>query len=841
MTPLRRVERMFASRGWRPFPFQRRVWRAYAKGHSGLVHSPTGSGKTLAVWGAVVLQWLREHPDASGSGAKKPPPIRTLWVTPLRALSGDTENALRGVVDALGLPWRLECRTGDSSASLKARQLRRLPTALITTPESLALMLSHPHLVEPLAGLESVIVDEWHELLGTKRGVQTELCLARLRRLNPGLRTWGLSATLGDLGRAGEALVGVSPAVGDFKCEIVEGFRGKRVRIESMIPEPMERFPWGGHIGTAMVPQVASLLDEVESALIFANTRSQTEIWYQQLLAARPDLAGTIAVHHGSLDPSVRRWVESGLRDGRLKAVVCTSSLDLGVDFTAVDLVVQIGSPKGAARLLQRAGRSGHRPGAESRLVFVPTHAIELLELAAARGAIAGKRLESRPRIDKPLDVLVQHAVTVAIGGGFESGALLEEVRTTAAYESLSDAEWAWVLDFVTRGGPLEAYPEFRRVEQADDRYVVTDRHTIRRHRLAIGTIVSDAAMRVKFLRGGTLGTAEETFVSKIKPGERFLFAGRVVELVRVRDNIAYVRKSTGKPDAVPRWMGGRMPLSGELSEALRGTIGEVASGNRSGPELRSLERLFELQSRWSRLPRPDEVLVERVRTRQGDHVFVFPFEGRLVHEGLAAVVALRLGRQRPISLSMACNDYGFVLRSAEPIGSGQAIGFDESAARRCLARDGLVDDILASMNATEMEKRQFREIARIAGLLQPSYPGRPQPNRNLQASSNLFFDVFRQYDPGNLLLQQGRREVLERQLEASRLEAALRRIERGRVVITDPPRVTPLAFPLLVDQLRERLSTETLAGRIAKLQASLDRAADTAPPRRRNAAGGRR
>ena len=668
---------MFASLGWRPFPFQRRVWRAYAKGHSGLVHSPTGTGKTLAVWAAVILQWLRENPDASRWDAKRPPPIRTLWITPLRALAGDTENALRAAVDSLELPWRLESRTGDSKASLKSRQLRRLPTALITTPESLALMLSRPQLLEPLAGLESVIVDEWHELLGTKRGVQTELCLARLRRLNPALRTWGLSATLGDLTRAGETLVGVAATGGDSECDIVEGFRGKRVRIESMIPDHIDRFPWAGHLGTKMVPQVASLLDEVGSALIFANTRSQTEIWYQQLLAARPDLAGTIAVHHGSLDNSVRRWVESGLRDGKLKAVVCTSSLDLGVDFTAVDLVVQIGSPKGAARLLQRAGRSGHQPGAESRLVFVPTHAIELLELAAAKDVIAGKHLESRPRIDKPLDVLVQHAVTVAIGGGFESRSLLEEVRTTAAYESLSDAEWAWVIDFVTRGGTLEAYPEFRRVEQTGDRYVVTERRTITRHRLAVGTIVSDAAMRVKFLRGGTLGTAEESFLAKVKPGERFLFAGRVVELVRVRDNTAYVRKSTGKPDTVPRWMGGRMPLSGELSEALRRTIGEAATGKRAGPELSSLERLLELQSRWSRLPQPDEVLIERARTRHGHHVFVFPFEGRLVHEGLAAVVAMRLGRERPISLSMACNDYGFVIQSRE------AIGFDEPASTR--------------------------------------------------------------------------------------------------------------------------------------------------------------
>ncbi|MEM9588406.1 MAG: ligase-associated DNA damage response DEXH box helicase, partial [Planctomycetota bacterium] len=671
---------MFAARGWKSFPFQRNAWRSYQKGHSGLVHSATGTGKTLAVWMGPLLSWMHANRDRSKWNPKRPPPLRCLWITPLRALAGDTENAIREPIDALGLPWRLEGRTGDSRQSVKSRQLQRLPTALVTTPESLTLMLTHPHLHEQFSQLESVIVDEWHELLGSKRGIQTELALARLRKLNPQLRTWGLSATLGNLKQAMESLVGNSCA---GPSTIIEGYKKKKIQLRSIIPDQIDRFPWSGHIGTRMVPQVAELVSEVESALIFANTRSQTEIWYQHLLDHRPEWAGQIALHHGSLDSKVRQWVENGLREGRLKAVVCTSSLDLGVDFTAVDLVVQIGSPKGAARLLQRAGRSGHQPSAQSRLAFVPTNAIELIELAAAQDAIRDRQLESRQRLCKPLDVLAQHAVTIAIGGGFDADDLLCEVRTTSAYETLTDQEWNWVLDFVVRGGSsLDAYPEFRRVDLVDGRYQVTQRRTITAHRMNIGTIVSDAAMQVKYLKGGALGTAEESFLSKLKEGEKFLFAGRLVELVRIRDNTAYVRRSKGKPDTVPRWMGGRMPLSSELSAALRAKIEQAASGNRVGRELKSLNRLLSLQMQWSHLPRSNQLLIEQIKTRHGYQLFWFPFEGRLVHEGLAAVLAYRISRGRKLSFSMACNDYGIVLQSVDPV------SLDESTVRTALSRD---------------------------------------------------------------------------------------------------------------------------------------------------------
>ena len=527
-------------------------------------------------------------------------------------------------------------------------------------------------------------------------------------------------------------------------------------------------------------------------------------------------------MHHGSLDARVRRWVESGLRSGDLRAVVCTSSLDLGVDFTAVDLVIQIGSPKGAARLLQRAGRSGHQPDAISQLAFVPTNAIELIELAAAQAAIRAGDLEARPVLQKPLDVLAQHAVTIAIGGGFDNQELLAEVRQTHAYQSLSDQEWQWVLDFVVRGGStLDAYPEFKRVEKNGDRYQVTHRRTASIHRMNIGTIAADASIKVKYLKGASLGMVEEFFVSKLKEGEKFLFAGRLVQLARIRDNTAYVRRASGTPDTVPRWMGGRMPLSSELSAALRQKIEEASKGTLSGVEMQSLRHLFEIQSQWSVLPRHDELLMERIKTRGGYQLFVFPFEGRLVHEGLAALFAFRISKLQKTTFTMACNDYGFVLQSPKPIAVEQAL------AAGLLSSQSLLPDIWDCMNATEMAKRQFRQIARVAGLIHPGYPGQQKKSSHLQASSNLFFDVFTEYDPENLLLLQSRREVLEQQLEASRMHAALQRLDDSLVTMTDPPKVTPLAFPLLVDKLRERVSSETLAERIARLQTQLEKAAD--------------
>ena len=812
------VEGWFAGNGWTPFGFQRAAWAAYHAGESGLVHAATGTGKTLAAWLGPVAEFLAEHPEPAGWDAKQPTPLRVIWVTPLRALAADTLTSLLQPVGGLGLPWTVQTRTGDTAASIRAKQKKAYPTALITTPESLTLLLTRPDTQERLADLRCVVVDEWHELLAGKRGVQTELALARLRGWRPGLRTWGLSATLGNLPLAATVLVG--PAAPP--ATLIRGAEPKAVVIDSLIPAEVERFPWAGHLGLRLVPAVAAAVESAATSLIFTNTRAQSELWYQALLKERPDWAGVLAVHHGSLGRAVRDYVEDGLRTGALKCVVCTSSLDLGVDFSPVERVLQVGSPKGVGRLLQRAGRSGHRPGAESRVTCVPTNVFELVELAAARAAAEAGHIEGRTPVVGPLDVLAQHLVTVAVGSGFDPDSLLAEVRTTHAYEHLSAAEFGWAVDFVVRGGDsLRAYPDYHRVTlAADGLYRVESAAVAARHRMSVGTIVGEGNVTVRFLRGGVLGTVEESFVGRLKPGDVFQFAGRAVQLVRVHEMTAWVKKSKAKAGVVPRWAGSRQPISTELAAAVRGKLTEAAAGVYAGPEMTAVKPVLELQRRWSAIPGDGRVLVEHVRTREGCHLFVYPFEGRAVHEGLAAVCAYRLSRRSPVTFTIAVNDYGFELLSPDPVPFAAAVAgglFDPA---------GLAADILASLNATEMGRRAFREVARVAGLVFPGMPGRGKTAKQLQASSNLFYQVFREYDPDNLLLQQADREVLARQLDEGRMAAALDRIRTAGLIETHPPRPTPLGFPLLVDRMRESLSSEKLADRVKRMQLDLERAA---------------
>ncbi len=819
--PFECVREWFELHGWTPFPFQEAVWRAYLAGESGLIHAATGTGKTYAAWMGPVLEWLRDYPVRPRRKAEAPP-LRILWITPLRALAADTEAALRAPVEDLGLPWTVQSRTGDTSARIRARQRERLPTALVTTPESLSLLLTRDDAADLFGHVELVVVDEWHELLASKRGVQTELALARLRRFRPTLRTLGLSATLGNLDVARDALLGVGPDGAPRPGRTIRGLVPKALQVDALIPETMERFPWSGQIGLRLLPEVVGAIEEGESALVFTNTRATAEIWYQALLAARPDWAGIMALHHGSLDRATREWVEDGLRDGKLRCVVCTSTLDLGVDFTPVDRVLQVGSPKAVGRLIQRAGRSGHQPGAVSRLTCVPTNALELVDVAAARDALEAGRIEARRPVERPLDLLAQHAVTVALGGGFAADKLYDEVRTTSAFRGLTRAEWAWVLDFITYGGhALRAYPEYSKVVVRDGRYVVTSRMVAMRHRLSIGTIVSESSMKVQFLRGRTLGSVEENFIARLRPGDNFTFAGRTLEFVRTQGMTAYVRKSTKKTSIVPHWSGVRFPISPELAAGIRDKLDQARRGRFDGPEMEAVRPILELQAAWSRLPAADELLIERVRTREGHHLFFYPVEGRLVHEGLAALFAYRIAQLGPISFTLAANDYGLELLSADPPPIAEAIeaGLFSPA--------HLLHDIPASLNAAELARRQFREIARVAGLIFQGYPGVHKSVKQVQASSELLYDVFARYDPDNLLLFQAHREVLERQLEQSRLGRALERIAAGAISLVDVERPTPLAFPLLVDRAREQVSTEKLADRIRRMAAPLEKAAD--------------
>lgn len=810
-----RLSEWYAARGWTAFPFQRAVWKAALAGESGLLHANTGAGKTFAVWFAALQRAGLDQGRAKAG-------LRVLWITPMRALAADTQRALEDSAAELLPEWRIGARTGDTKPAERARQTRSMPATLVTTPESMSLMISNAAALEQFRHLDMVIVDEWHELMGSKRGVQVQLALARLRRWRPELLVWGVSATMGNLDLARQVLLGHDDGV------LVEGDTRKKIVVDCLIPENVSRFPWGGHLGLQMLQPVIREIEGHEATLVFTNTRSQAEIWYQNILEARPDWAGVIALHHGSLDREVREWVELGLKNGILKAVICTASLDLGVDFLPVERVLQIGSAKGVARLLQRAGRSGHAPGRVSRVTLVPTNSLELLEAAGARKAVAARRIEGRYVPNKPFDVLVQHLVTVALGGGFRSEELYDEVRQAWSYRHLTFEEWQWALDFVARGGQsLTVYPEYRRVLPDDEGvYRVPDSAIGRRHRMGIGTIMSDATIQVKFMTGGRIGSVEESFISRLKPGDRFLFGGRILEFVRVHELTAFVKRATGTRGAIARWQGAKMPMSNELAHAALEELRLAEQGVFDGPEMRAIEPLIAVQQRWSALPTSEVLVLESMKSREGYHLFVYPFAGRSVHMGLASLIAFRVGRAQPITFSIAINDYGFELMAPEPVDWASMFDAPTGAGVELFDTGRLLEDVIDSLNATQLSQQRFREVARIAGLVFSGYPGQPKSNRQLQASSSLFFEVFRKHDAANLLLSQAEREVMEQELELTRLRDTLAELHARRIAYCEVKRATPFGFALMVERFREKVSTEKLNDRVARMLRELEKAA---------------
>ncbi len=802
----------FHSRSWDPLPFQLETWAAHAAGKSGLIHAPTGLGKTLAAWLGPVLH------------SSHLPGLKVLWLTPLRALATDTVRGLQDALDGLAVSRRVEARTGDTTSYARNRQKTKPPYALVTTPESLSLMLTDPAQVANLSTLHTVIVDEWHELLGSKRGVQTELCLAHLRTLHPQLQTWGLSATIGNLTQARDVLLGSTSPAGIT----IHGHTEKHIEIETLMPEDVDTFPWSGHLGIKLIKTVIQRIALAQTTLIFTNTRSQTEIWYQHLLDEKPEWADTLAMHHSSIDRAEREITEQRLRDGTVRAVVSTSSLDLGVDFAPVDQVIQIGSPKGIARLLQRAGRSGHRPGATSRVLGVPTNALELIEFAAAREAMTARRIEARTPIHQPLDLLAQHLITIALGSGFTAPAMLREVRTTHAFRHLSDTEWQWCLTFITTGGALHAYPHYHKVSLSPDGiYRLTDPHLARIHRFSIGTIVADASISLRLKNGRRLGSVEEWFISGIKPGKCFIFGGKMWELVRIHHLQATVQvpeKKKARGD-IPSWIGSKSPLSTELSAAVGAKLLHFREGQPDpAPEMEKAAHILRIQAAWSLVPRPDECLIEHTTTRDGDHYFLYPFAGRLANGALGTLISYRLSKDTSLSLRVTSNDYGVEIYSPHPL------DLDTAAWRALLTPHHLLDDLLASVNAAELGRHHFREIARVAGLILTGTPGAPPTLKALQTSSGLLWDVFSRYDPSNLLLAQSQREVLERQMDYTRLHDTIAQLQHRQLILKDCPRLTPLAFPLWADRVSHTVGKEDPATVLALMLEHLETAAAAEP-----------
>ena len=546
----------------------------------------------------------------------------------------------------------------------------------------------------------------------------------------------------------------------------------------------------GRHLGIKLAHKLIPIIMESRTTLIFINTRGMSETWYQTLLTICPELAGSIALHHGSIDRDLRFWIEENLHTGKLKAVVCTASLDLGVDFRPVETVIQVGSPKGVARFLQRAGRSGHSPDAISKIFFLPTHSLELVEAAALKKALSLDLIESRPPMMLCFDVLLQWLGTLAISDGFDADEIFSEITFHLFLSRLNTGEWQQILHFVTKGGnALQQYDDFCKIELIDGLYTIQRRKIAMRHRMNIGTIVSDTMLKVKFITGGYIGVIEEYFISRLDPGDVFTLAGRNLEFVMIKDMTALVRKSNSKKSIVPSWNGGRMPLSANLGKMLRETL-KSPGPDEPSIELRTLKPLFDLQDELSCVPRKNELLIEQIETRDGFHLFVYPFEGRLVHEAMAAILAYRISRIRPISFSFAMNDYGFELLSDQPI------PVDDTNVYELFSPDDLLNDIQRSVNSTEMARRKFRDVAVIGGLIFPGFPGEQKKPRHLQASASLLFNVFSEYEPGNLLLRQAYQEVLDQQMEETRLRDMLERIQSSKIILTVPATINTFLLP---------------------------------------------
>ncbi|WP_316766243.1 ligase-associated DNA damage response DEXH box helicase [Pedobacter frigiditerrae] len=799
----------------KPFKFQEEAWSYYAKGYSGLVNAPTGFGKTFSLFLAVVIEGINLAEQKDKKKAKDR--LQLIWITPLRSLAKDIARAMREVLAELELDWHVGVRNGDTSQAEKLQQKKSMPEVLLITPESLHLLLAQKGSSTLFESLRCIVADEWHELLGSKRGVLVELAISRIKGLQKAnkkehLRVWGISATIGNIE---EALDVIEPDT-TAKRTIIKAKLNKKIIIKSILPDDIETLPWAGHLGLKLAYKLLPIIEKSKTTLIFINTRGQSEMWYQHLLNIEPELAGRIAIHHGSIDFELRNWIEDALHTGLLKAVIATSSLDLGVDFKPVDTVVQVGSPKGVARFLQRAGRSGHSPGETSKIYFLPTHALELVEAAAIKEAAKENNIESREPVIMVFDTLIQYLVTLAIGDGFDDKIIYEEVKNTHAFKILLPEEWSWMMQFITSGGDsLTAYQEFKKVskDEEDGLWKVKSRQIAMRHRLHIGTIVSDAMLKVKFLSGGYIGMVEEYFVSKLKAGDSFTLAGRILEFVHIKDMTVIVRKSKQKKAMSPSWLGGRLPLSSNLGTVLRKKYNEVLNKTHSEEELDVVYPLFLVQQERSHVPRNDELLIEMINNKEGFHLFAYPFEGRLVHEILAALVAYRLSKLTPITFSLAMNDYGFELLSDIEIPMDDAIAYE------VFSPENLTEDISLSINSTEMARRKFRDIACISGLVFQGYPGKYVANKHLQSSAGLFFNVFSDFDKHNLLLRQAYDEVFYQQLEEPRLAAALHRIQQSTIVITQPKRFTPLSFPIKVDSLRANMSSEELEHRIERMK----------------------
>tara|TARA_Y100000385_G_scaffold130480_1_gene135796 strand:- start:883 stop:3300 length:2418 start_codon:yes stop_codon:yes gene_type:complete len=799
------IKQWFESQNWKVQAFQKQCWKAYAQGNSGMLHAPTGSGKTYAIWGGIVEEMSKYKTPPKGFNA--------LWITPLRALGVEIQKATQKMLSDFNPELKVGLRTADTPQSQRNKLLKDPPFGLVSTPESVHVLLAKKEHQKYFKQLKVVVVDEWHELLGSKRGVQVELALAYLRSIIPDLRVWGISATIGNKKLAREVLLGPTE-----KFTVIEAKIKKKIKVHSLLPKTMERFPWRGHLGIHLVPQVVKIIKKNKSTLIFTNTRAQCEIWFHRLLDIAPDLAGSIAMHHSSIDKKIRLWVEESLRNESLKVVVCTSSLDLGVDFSPVENCIQIGSPKGIGRFIQRAGRSGHQPKAGSSIYFLPTHAMELIESVALQNGIKTQQIEDRIPYLNCYDVLIQFLMTLAVGKGFDPKKIYPVVTSSFCFQTLGQERWQWILNFLIRGSQsLEQYDEYKKLILDKNGFLKAANKTITlRHRLSMGTIVSGNDLKIRYRKGGYLGSIEEWFISKLNPGDTFAFSGKILELIRIQKMEVIVKKSKAKQAKIPAWIGGRMSFSSHLSDLLKKALFE--DQNKKTREFKSLLPVFEQQKKESIIPKPDELLIERFETREGIHTLFYPFEGYAIHEAMACLMAYRISLITPISFSMSFNDYGFELLSDQAFSPVAFLDND------LFTLEHLFDDLAKSINVSEMARRRFRDIAVISGLVFQGYPNKRIKSKHLQSGSQLFFEVFKDYEPDNLLYQQAIEETFDHGIERGRIQLVFEELEQKTIIWKNCSQPTPFSFPLITDRIRSKLSSENVEDRIKKMYLHLNK-----------------
>ena len=807
----RLINEFFKKNQWEPLPHQIQSWNSFFRGENGIIQLPTGCGKTYAAFMGPLIK-LKEKDIPEG--------VNILVITPLKALSRDLEKSLLKASEFIDERIKIGIRNGDTSTYEKKKQILRPPNILITTPETLSLLIANKNSKKLFNNLFSIIIDEWHELMGNKRGNQCELSLSWIRALRKDIQIWAMSATLGNIKQAGRIIVGMKGE----NPTIIKSDLKKIIELKSIIPKDIGTFSWSGHLGLRSHKFLLEEIEKNKSTLFFTNTRSQSEKWFQCLKFYYPEMNNKIAIHHSSLDKNDRRNVEEGVKCGDIKWVICTSSLDLGVDFQPVEQIVQIGSPKNLARLIQRAGRSSHKPGGKSKLIFMPTNALELIELSAMRRIIYKDIAEEINLPELSFDVLLQHLISLACGSGFDPKIEKENIKNCWSFRNMKDEEWDWCLNFLENGGKcLKAYPKFKKIikeEQGNDnfKYFVSDKNIMRIHKFNIGTITSDKFIIVKFIKGKTIGSLEENFASRLKSGDAFFFAGKILEYVKLKDMILYVKRSNKKSSIVPAWVGGQIAISNLLSKNIRKEISicnQTKSSNKFiNDEIKSLKPLLNLQKKLSTIPSEKELLVEIYRGKNFKSIFVFTLEGKFVNEGIAFLLAFRLAKENKNTFSITSNDFGFSLTTSKNYNFSEL----EDKFLELLSINKLEKDLNSAINFSELTKKRFKNIAQISGLVNNHNPSTLKKTNQLQISSNLLFDVFTKYESNHLLIKQAFQEVNRDDLESLRIKECLKRISNCRLIFNTIEKPTPFSFPLLVERLRNTLSNESIEERVNKL-----------------------